>query len=126
MENGQIRDLLAEVKRDIADASLRLDQLRGLEEYLSGKLGPDEAETALAAPIKNLDFAFCTQKEAAHALLDHMGRPMTTIELAEKMVECGYPHPNSRTLRTSLYAVMVKNPNVFIRIAPGTWDLVDR
>ncbi len=144
-------DLLSEVRQEIATAEAHIAKLRGIEEYLSGKLSAT-ADVVPAAPLqraavpavyanssrigangiasqpvrKKLD-PNISQRDGAEVALRELGGEAQVADIMRKMLALGYENPNRNTsetvLKNSIYSAMLRSPDRFERVGRGRWRL---
>jgi hypothetical protein len=123
--------VLREVEDEIPAVEENLFDLQRLRKFALRKLGLNAAEKP-EAPVVNGEagsisvgdeFADSTQYRAAFTVLERTTGPLTTNQIAETLIAGGYRAKSEKALRASLYSIMLKNPNDFKRVGPGTWAL---
>jgi HB1, ASXL, restriction endonuclease HTH domain len=135
MDEAVTRELLQELRRDIAAAELRLAELRRLEAYLLAKLSPDDKQPPSAVPavpppemMGSNYLRGMTQADAAEIVLKEAGGgPMDTRSIVRAMVARGYQdRPQRKALISSVFAVMSKLPERFQKVGRGLWVLASK
>lgn len=64
-----------------------------------------------------------TRAEVAESMLLELGRPVTTIEIADRIETMGIAKtPNRKLLINTIYVAMTRSPRI-ARISPGLWGL---
>jgi HB1, ASXL, restriction endonuclease HTH domain len=137
MNQQQQLELLAEVRRDIANAEQALADLRRLEAYLEGKaaMSNNNSQTNTATPPpaplnppKSQDLMAMTQSAAIEAVLREIKRPMRTMEILDRMVARGFAKPEkhkTQSMANSLFSVMRRKTDCFCKMGKGLWGLTE-
>ena len=97
--------------KELAQIESTISQLKGLI-----VLAPDEA----LAPHAR-EFAGMGVSEAARTLIKAVGRPMTTRELVDGMVEWGW-RTRSKNATATIHATLSNAPKEWKRNASGEWE----
>ena len=68
-----------------------------------------------------------TQKEAATRILQELDRPAKVDEILQEAIRRQWITVTSteRNVSNSLYGMMMRNDKIFVRVEPGTFDLVE-
>lgn len=119
-------EMLADVQREIAALESQLSELRTVERYLGrhSLRGANSGENGKSQAIRVA--ADLNQADAAALIIREAGNPLKTGIIANRMIERGLSDVPAKQLTLSIYSTMSRKPEIFKRVAPGTWDLVRR
>jgi hypothetical protein len=128
--------MLDQVRQEIAVLEDQLALLRAVEQYHSQKargkvvvtLAPLRIGISAIPPTVSMTpsgkrFAALNQTDAAAEVLREAGRPLSTAEIAEALVQGGVRAKSPARLKASLFPAMQRKPSVFRKAGPGRWAL---
>lgn len=140
-EYVHLQVLLAEVEKDLTEEEAKVLELRNVRNYLLKKLGRPIEEPIKVAniPIPETEVAIHTEilpkfprghfygfekAKAGHEVLQCAGRPLTTDEIFQVLIESGYS--NGSDDDRSLLSIALSRSRRLVRVAPNTFDLAHR
>ncbi len=134
MNQESHEQVLAEVRQEIGDLEGRIRRLRAVEEYLVEKTGGPNGEAAPVVQTPTTErpaehgqrpYAEMPAHEAAVAVLRQTGKPLSTRDIAARMLAGGFRTKSPKRLRNSVFGVMDLKKNVFYKAGVGMWGLVE-
>jgi hypothetical protein len=152
MDRAVHKQILDEVRRDIADLESRISELRAVEKYHATKAGVPEsapsrvviqgqfgmgksagvaelfhnATDALADPpeITAGEFAKMTMRDAATVILTRVkGYCLNARQIANALIDGGYETTNPDGLRNAAFSMLTRESDVFEKVGSGFWRL---
>lgn len=131
MEEASRQALLAEVRRDLADAEEYVADLRRIETYLVSKGPPPVVprslpNTRLPSIVENLEIDHqpgMTYADIAQVILGAVGAPVRTQDMIDVMERSGIEVVDKNRAVNTMYTALIRAPEIFARIDKGTWVL---
>ena len=130
MNTGQHAQFYEEVRADIAELEAKIAELRPVAKYHQDKAGSalrnniqktDENQPESA--IKDNCYSGMKQADAVIRILSNVKEPLRTREIAQQLIDGGYPSENIARLKTSIFTTMTRKADIFTKAGPGQWKL---
>jgi hypothetical protein len=146
-ENTGYSAILERIERELATVEARAQELRSARKVIAELMGVDfkasnepiqvatgqiaraYAQGRQARGDLELQRVGLTMPEAAEIVLGRAGKPLTSRQIAERLLEGGYPYKKGiNVLRSSIGGVLsmkVRDHDTFVKVAPGTFALAE-
>ena len=119
--------MVQEIEAEIAALERNIDELRAVAKYHKDRMDKAAPKAVFARPITRETRALhrdMKQIDAAEIVLKEAGKPLKTGEIVERLEARGYPIPDAKKTRVSLYTSLLRRSDRFRRVAVGTWEYV--
>ena len=119
-----------EVQADIARLETELTELKAVAQYhhLKAEMAADKVaekstkKTGIAR-VRVGPYVSMKQVEAAESVLRESPEPLRTREIAERLMNGGFPAKDIARLKTSIFTTMTRKTDVFEKAGAGLWKL---
>lgn len=133
MDQSVHKAILAEITPEIAELEQKLAELKATANYHAAKLTPPPATHAnnngalhLREPEEHRvtgRFLRSTQVEAASTILREADKPLRAAEIAQTMLQHGFPTKDATKLRNGVFTTMTRRKDLFHKLEAGLWAI---